>query len=433
MAAINFSKKNREIDHDIELVEAIYTELLHVIDSEAVFKLSEEAILQEVEDFIHQYCATHAIHISSEKKKSITVDIKNDLLGFGPIDHLLADETVTEIMVNNHHNIYVERRGRLEPVSLRFRNERHLLNIARRIAHQVHRRIDVASPMVDARLPDGSRVNIVLSPIAVDGVALTIRKFFKNPLKIEELVEKNSISANIAKFLKICAVSRVNIIVTGGTGTGKTTLLNVISGMIPEDERVITIEDSAELQLSIPNLIRLEARLSNTEDKGEITIHDLLKNCLRMRPDRIIVGEVRGAESFEMLKALNTGHDGSMSTVHSNGAEECLLRLENMVSTYNAGISSATIRSQIASAIDLIVYVKRFRDGTRRVSEILDVVDQKEGNIVTNMLFRFEPKGLDSNQFIVGDYVASTVSPSFYDKILMAHHIDEMKECFGLK
>jgi pilus assembly protein CpaF len=320
------------------LTEDIYSKLLETINHEILYKKQKEDVVHELKDFIAVYEQEKNITLDENQREEIHQNLINDLFGFGPLEYLLKDPEISEIMVNHPEQIFVEKKGAISLTSVQFRSKEHIINVARRIATLIHRHIDLANPLLDARLPDGSRVNVVLDPVSLDSPCITIRKFSQELLTMQLLIKRESLTPKMAQFLEICVYCGVNIIVGGGTGAGKTTLLNILSQEIHPDERVITIEDSAELQLKAKNLIRLETRSANAEGKGEIVIYDLIKNCLRMRPDRIIVGEVCGDEVFEMLKTLNTGHDGSMSTVHCNGAHAALLRLENMVATSNPSI-----------------------------------------------------------------------------------------------
>lgn len=413
-----------------ELVDKIYEEVLHYLNPEALYEKEKKSFIEDLQIFIEQYGRDHQLNLTKEDQDKIAKDLSNDFFGFGPLEYLLKNPDITEIMVNRPDQIYIEKGGILSLTPIHFRSKSHIINVAQRIATMVHRRIDNANPLLDARLPDGSRVNAVLDPVSLDSPTITIRKFSKDLLTIEKLINWGALTEQMARFLEICTRCGVNIIVGGGTGAGKTTLLNVLSQMINPDERVITIEDSAELQLQSENLIRLETRAANAEGKGEVLIYDLIKNCLRMRPDRIIVGEVRGSEVYEMLKVLNTGHDGSMSTIHCNNAQSALLRIENMVATSNPGINSQTIRSQIASAIDLVVYVKRFRDGSRRVTEILDVRDVAQTNIQTEHLFNYKVVGETKGNKVDGYYETQhIIQPSFIDKVKAYNLHRELINC----
>lgn len=350
-------------------------------------------------------------------QKDLAAQIYDEAIGLGPLEHLLKDDSISEIMVNGHNNIYIERQGRIERTNLHFRDNKQLLEVIDRIVSSVGRRCDEASPMVDARLADGSRVNAVIPPIALSGATLTIRKFSKTPLKAENLIEFGSASFQMLNFLEACVRARLNIIVCGGTGSGKTTLLNILSNYIPEDERIVTIEDSAELQLVQEHTVTLESRPANTEGAGAISIRDLVRNALRMRPDRIIVGECRAGETLDMLQAMNTGHDGSLTTAHSNSARDLISRLETMVLMAGMDLPVRAIREQIASAFDLIVHQSRLRDGSRKIVEISEVLGM-EGDIVTlSPVFEYSAEGYDSRGRAVGVFRPSGVRPNVVTKL----------------
>ena len=347
--------------------------------------------------------------LSPAEKDGLIRDIARDVMGLGPIEAFLADSGVTEVMVNGRDNIYVERKGVIEKTSARFISEDHLRRVIDRIVSQVGRRIDEASPMVDARLADGSRVNVIIPPLSLDGSILTIRKFAKDPFTARDLIDMGTMSEPVTAFLANGVEGGLNILVSGGTGTGKTTLLNVLSGFVPSDERVVTIEDAVELQLHQDHVIRLEARPANSEGHGEVTIRELVRNSLRMRPDRIIVGEVRGAEALDMLQAMNTGHDGSLSTVHANGPRDALARVETMVLMAGFDLPSRAIREQVASALDLIVHVDRFRDGSRRVSYVTEVLGM-EGDVITLQdVFKYD--------YARAELAATGIRPAIVDKL----------------
>lgn len=395
---------------------AIYNALMLRIDPNATINMSAPELQQETENFIVHFVSSQGIQLNRREQRQIATDIVNDMIGFGPLEAVLQDDQVTDVMVNAPDTVYVERKGKLEKSSVIFRDESHVLQIAQRIASKVGRRVDESSPMVDARLPDGSRVNIIIAPVSLNGTVISIRKFSKRAIDINQMIRQKNISSKIAEFLQIATTCRLNTIVSGGTGSGKTTLLNAISHMIDPGERIVTIEDAAELRLEQPHVVRLETRPSNIEGEGAISIRDLVRNALRMRPDRIVVGEVRGSETVDMLQAMNTGHDGSMSTIHANKAIEALLRLENMITMSDAGIPSKVIRAQIASGVDLIVHVQRMRDGVRRINEIIEVVDLEGEDIIIQPLFKFEFTTEDSDGFLKGEFVPQKVMPSFIEK-----------------
>src|SRR5215212_6029963 len=340
-------------------------------------RLSEEDLRRRVHEQLHAALAQERAPLSAADKAQLIQDVSDDILGYGPIDRLLNDEDLTEVMVNGPSSVYIERSGKLEKTDARFVDEEHLRRIIDKIVSEVGRRVDEANPMVDARLPDGSRVNAVIHPLAIGGPFLTIRKFSKDPFQIDDLIRFGTLNAASARFLQACVVGRLNIIVAGGTGTGKTTTLNVLSGFIPADERIVTIEDAKELQLHQDHVLALEARPPNIEGRGQVTIRDLVKNALRMRPDRIVVGECRSGEALDMLQAMNTGHDGSITTIHSNTPEEMLARLETMVLFAGVELPLRAVREQISSAVDLIVHQERLRDGSRKITNITEVAPER--------------------------------------------------------
>jgi len=355
--------------------------------------------------------------LTADERLGLIRDIEDDALGLGPIQRLLDDDGISEIMVNGHENIYVERHGHIVNSGLRFGSEQHLRQVIERIVTKVGRRIDESSPLVDARLADGSRVNAVIPPLAVRGSSLTIRKFSSEPLKVSDLVEFGTMSQPIAELLYSCVNARLNILISGGTGTGKTTLLNVLSSFIPSDERIVTIEDAVELKLQQEHVVSLESRPASIEGKGEITIRDLVKNSLRMRPDRIVVGEVRGGESLDMLQAMNTGHDGSISTLHANTPRDAIARLETLVLMAGMDLPLRAIRDQIASAVDLIVQIARLRDGTRRITHVTEVLGLENEIVVLQDAFVFDyAAGLDSTGRFLGQQIATGIRPRFTDR-----------------
>ena len=387
------------------------------LDPATVANMTSDRLAIEVERLVAEIATEQRIQLNAREQRRLALDLVDDMLGLGPLEPLLDDDAIADIMVNGPDRIFVERRGKVVQTSVRFRDVQHLSTISQRVAARIGRRIDESSPMVDARLADGSRVNIVFPPLALDGPCLSIRKFSRRQIDIMKLVAFGSLSAPLGRALEIMGRARLNIIISGGTGSGKTTLLNAISRMIDQGERVITIEDAAELQLQQPHVVRLETRPNNIEGKGEITQRDLIRNALRMRPDRIIVGEVRGPEAFDMLQAMNTGHDGSMSTVHANNTRDALTRIENMVQMGNMGLPSRAIRSQILSAVDVIVQVGRQRDGARRVMQVTELVGL-EGEIMTmHDIFAFAHEGEDADGRLLGRWRASRAIPSFIERL----------------
>ncbi|MDP2046715.1 MAG: CpaF family protein, partial [Deltaproteobacteria bacterium] len=357
------------------------------------------------------------IPLPAPEKERLCREIRNELLGYGPLEPLLADPSINDILVNSYSKVFVERRGKLEPSIIRFTDNAHLLKIIEKIASGVGRRIDESSPMVDARLPDGSRVNAIIPPLALDGPALSIRKFARDPIKVEDLVGFGAITEDMAEVLHGMVQARLNILISGGTGTGKTTFLNVLSSFIPNDERIITIEDSAELQLQQDHVVRLETRPANLEGQGEVTQRDLVKNALRMRPDRIILGEVRSGEALDMLQAMNTGHEGSMTTVHANSPRDALTRLENMVGMAGLNLPSKATRQQISSAITAVIHVSRLTDGKRKITSIQEITGM-EGDIVTMQeIFIFEQTGVAPDGVVHGTFRATGIRPKFVDRL----------------
>ncbi|MDP9403807.1 MAG: CpaF family protein [Actinomycetota bacterium] len=380
--------------------------------------LNEEQLRAYVVQEIGVIMEAELAPLSPAERQRLMSEISENVLGHGPIERFLADPTVTEIMVNSDKAIYVEREGKLRPTDSRYLSQEHLRRVIERIVGQVGRRIDESSPMVDARLPDGSRVNAVIPPLAVDGPALTIRKFAKDPYQVDDLIHFGSLTREIASLLAACVRGRLNVLVTGGTGTGKTTMLNVLSSFIPGDERVVTIEDAVELQLHQPHIVRLESRPANIEGKGQVGVRDLVRNALRMRPDRIIVGEVRGGEALDMLQAMNTGHEGSLSTVHANSPRDSLARIETMVLMAGVDLPTRAIREQVASALDLIVHISRLRDGTRRVTHVTEV-EGMEGDVVTLQdIFLFDySAGIGDNGRFLGSARPTGIRPKFSERL----------------
>jgi pilus assembly protein CpaF len=387
--------------------------VLEHMDVGAAADMPRPAFEAQLTGWVKELLAETKIQLNFTEQRELVESLIADMLGLGPLEPLIADETVSDIMVNGPKQVYVERRGKLELTDVTFRDNSHLMNICTKIVTRIGRRIDESRPLVDARLPDGSRVNIIIPPLAIDGASVSIRKFSKKSITLDIMAANNSISPAMATVLKIAARCRLNILISGGTGSGKTTLLNALSRMIDSTERTVTIEDAAELQLQQPHVVRLETRTANLEGTGEINMRDLLKNALRMRPDRIIIGECRGEEALDMLQAMNTGHDGSMSTIHANNPREALTRLENMIGMAGINLPSRAMRTQIASAVHLICQVNRMRDGTRRVSHITEVVGMEGDIITTQDLFTFQFQGEGTDGKLKGAFQPSGIRPAF--------------------
>ncbi len=413
---IAITKRVKEID---EIKRKFHLKLIEKLSDEIFKKDIKDAELKlKVHREIARLLEGNKNPVTAEEKRKIIEDLTNDIIGYGPIEEFLKDREVTEIMVNNASNIYIEKFGKLYPTKKTFLDEAHLLRIIDKIVSRIGRRIDEASPYVDARLPDGSRVNVIIHPLALNGPILTIRKFAADPFTIQDLVEMGTCSQKVATFLEACVRGRLNVISSGGTGTGKTTTLNVLSSFIPDDERIITIEDAAELQLNQNHVLRLESRPANIEGKGQVAIRDLVRNALRMRPDRIIVGEVRGGETLDMLQAMNTGHDGSLSTVHANTTRDVLSRLETMVLMAGLDLPVRAIREQIASAVDLIVHMNRLKDGSRRFIKITEVQGMEGDMITLQDLFVFDySMGVDEKGKFRGTIKSTGLLPKFMNRL----------------
>ncbi|HYL48903.1 MAG TPA: CpaF family protein [Stellaceae bacterium] len=396
-----------------EAAPRIYPLVLQRIDTEVAAKLQRDELARQLAEMVSEIVVEQRINLNQAEQRQLVTVLLDDMLGLGPLEPLLADETVTDVMVNGAKHVYVERRGKLELTGVSFRDNAHVMSIATRIVTQVGRRIDESTPLVDARLQDGSRVNIITPPLALDGPTISIRKFSKKGLTLDVMARQKNISPAMATVLKIAARSRLNILISGGTGSGKTTLLNAMSQMIDPGERIVTIEDAAELQLQQPHVVRLETRPSNLEGKGEISIRDLVKNALRMRPDRIILGEIRGAEALDMLQAMNTGHDGSLSTIHANRPREALTRLENMVGMAGVNLTPRAVRQQIAAAVNLIIQISRMRDGIRRVVAVTEIVGMEGDVITTQDLFTYQYEGQMPDGSLKGTFMSSGLRPHF--------------------
>jgi len=399
-----------------ELKAKVHQRVIELLDLTVASSMAEEQLGQELSHVVEQVLQEGKVALNQRERGQMVQDILDEVSGLGPLEPLLKDHTINDILVNSHKQIYVERYGKLERTAIRFRDEAHLRRIIERIVARMGRRVDESTPMVDTRLPDGSRVNAIIPPCALDGACLSIRKFSRDPLQVSDLVEKRSLTPEIAELLRGIVRARLNVLISGGTGCGKTTLLNILSGFIPTTERIVTIEDAAELQLRQDHVVRLETRPANIEGKGEINQRDLVKNALRMRPDRIVVGEVRGAETLDMLQAMNTGHDGSLTTVHANSARDALTRIEMMVAMAGLDIPSKGLRYYISSALDVIVQLARLSDGSRRVVSVQELSGM-EGEVVTMQeVFKFEQTGVDQNGKVKGRFRATGIRPKFAEK-----------------
>jgi pilus assembly protein CpaF len=396
-----------------EAIPRIYPLVMERIDPEVASKLQRSELARQLQSVIGEILLEQKIQLNQLEQRDLVTVLLDDMLGLGPIEPLLADDTVSDIMVNGPKQVYVERRGKLELTDVAFRDNAHVMSVATRIVTQIGRRIDESTPLVDARLADGSRVNIIAPPLAIDGTAISIRKFSKKTITLDSMAKSGSISPEMAVVLKIASRSRLNILISGGTGSGKTTTLNAMSQMIDEGERICTIEDAAELQLQQPHVVRLETRPPNLEGKGEITMRDLVKNTLRMRPDRIIVGEIRGGEALDMLQAMNTGHDGSLCTIHANRPREALTRLENLVGMSTATLPAKAVRQQIAAAVHMVLQVSRMRDGQRRITAITEIVGMEGDIITTQDLFTFQFEGEGPDGKLQGSFKSSGLRPHF--------------------
>jgi pilus assembly protein CpaF len=414
-AAAKPSREKTESYYDTK--SQVFSALIDTIDLSQLAKLDAEAAREEIRDIVNDIIAIKNFAMSIAEQEELLEDICNDVLGYGPLEPLLARDDIADIMVNGARKTYIEVGGKVQETSVRFRDNQQLLNICQRIVSQVGRRVDESSPICDARLPDGSRVNVIAPPLAIDGAALTIRKFKKDKLNLEQLVKFGAITPEGATLLQIIGRVRCNVIISGGTGSGKTTLLNCLTRYIDTDERVITCEDTAELQLQQPHVVRLETRPPNLEGEGEITMRDLVKNCLRMRPERIIVGEVRGPEVFDLLSAMNTGHDGSMGTIHSNSPRECLNRIESMIAMGGFNLPQKTVREIICGSVDVIIQAMRLRDGSRRITHITEVIGMEGDVIITQDLVLYNIKGEDSAGKIIGSHNSTGIGrPHFWDR-----------------
>ncbi|GAB7219397.1 CpaF family protein [Vibrio comitans] len=412
-------EEDKHLKQELDVKHYFHKKLLETLDLGVLSNLEEGRAKKELKEAIHQLMNDDNTHpVSLEGRKRIVRQIEDEVFGLGPLEPLLHDKSVSDILVNGPKNVYVERFGKLERTPHTFLDEKHLRNIIDRIVSQVGRRIDEASPMVDARLKDGSRVNAIIQPLAIDGASVSIRRFAVDRLNMDNMLGFNSLSPEMAKLIEAAVKGELNILISGGTGSGKTTTLNIFSSFIPSDKRIVTIEDSAELQLQQPHVIRLETRPANLEGKGEISQRDLVKNSLRMRPDRIVIGEVRGSEAVDMLAAMNTGHDGSLATIHANTPRDALSRVENMFAMAGWNMSAKNLRSQIASAIHMVVQMERQEDGKRRMVSICEI-NGMEGDIITmSEIFKFQRQGIDEEGNIIGDYIATGIVPGCHDALV---------------
>jgi len=409
------------VEQDLEKLKTeLHRTLISKLDLEKLSRVNSSQARQAVASMIHEIIVSQRVPLSYEQQERVQDDLLDEVFGLGPLEPLLNDPTISDILVNDRDHVFIERRGLLQRVNASFRDDRHLLQIIDRIVSRVGRRVDESTPMVDARLPDGSRVNAIIPPLALDGPAISIRRFGTGPLQASQMVELKSISPEMMETLAAAVRARISILISGGTGAGKTTLLNMLSQYIPKNERIVTIEDAAELQLAMENIVRCETRPPNIEGQGAVRQRQLLINSLRMRPDRIIIGEVRGEEAFDMLQAMNTGHEGSMTTIHANTPRDALGRLESMVAMGNLNLPERTVRQQIASAISVVVQVSRMSDGSRRVTSISEITGMDENVISMQEIFRFNRKGVGPDGQVVGVFEPTHIRPKFLERLRIA-------------
>jgi pilus assembly protein CpaF len=400
-----------------EMKSRLHRTLINRMDLTKLSALSPDQVHAEVSHLAEIVLAQEAMPLSVSERERLVNDVQHELFGLGPLEPLLKDPTISDILVNSHNTIYIERRGKIERTNVRFKDDEHLMRVIERIVSSVGRRIDESSPMVDARLQDGSRVNAIIPPLAIDGPVVSIRRFGSDPLRMSSLIEFNALTKDIADMLQMVVTARLNLLISGGTGAGKTTLLNALSAFIPENERIVTIEDSAELQLQQPHVVRLETRPPNIEGRGEVTQRDLVRNALRMRPDRIVIGEVRGGEAIDMLQAMNTGHDGSLTTIHANTPRDALARLETMIQMTGMRLSDRAMRQQIASALNLVVQVARMSDGSRRVTSISEITGMEGETITMQEIFQYERTGVDKEGQVLGRFRPTGIRPRFAERL----------------
>lgn len=413
--ADNISIEGQSVYH--EMKARLHRAIINRMDLTKLSLLSPEQVTTEVERLAKELLAFEDAPLSTSDRERLIEEVRHELFGLGPLEPLLADSTISDILVNSPSNIYIERRGKLERTNVSFKDDEHLMRVIERIVSSVGRRIDESSPMVDARLQDGSRVNAIIPPLSLDGPVLSIRRFGAEPLRMASLIEKEALTKDMAEMFDMCVRARLNVLISGGTGAGKTTLLNALSAFIPADERIVTIEDSAELQMQQPHVVRLETRPANIEGRGEVSQRDLVKNALRMRPDRIVIGEVRGGEAIDMLQAMNTGHDGSLTTVHANTPRDAVARLETMIQMTGMRLSDRAMRQQIASAINLVIQAARLSDGSRRITSISEITGMEGETITMQEVFQYERRGIDSSGRVIGRFRPTGVRPRFAERL----------------
>lgn len=422
-------------DYNLEtFTQETFDAFIEAIDIKKVPLLSKDELRREITEFLNEYSKKSSFVLRHHEHKEVVEEILDNMTGLGPLEKLINDKTITDILVNGPKDIYIEKNGKLEKADVHFRDDQHTLQICQRIINFMSgRRIDQSSPIADARLPDGSRVNLIIPPVSLVGPCISIRKFSETFITLDQMVTTKNLSTQISRFFRLISKCRQNIIISGGTGSGKTTLMNALSAFINEEERIVTIEDAAELKVSRPHVVSLESRPPNLEGEGEITIRELVRNSLRMRPDRILVGECRGKEAFDMMQAMNTGHDGSMSTLHANSPIEAIDRLQNMIIMANLGLPSEAIRGFIADAVDIIIQISRMRDGVRRVVSIYEIGhDSEKNSVLTNELFKFKINGEDPKGRLTGEFVHVNVPKFIANKIIAAGHEKELKDIFSM-
>ena len=400
-----------------EMKSRLHRTLINRMDLTKLQSLTPDQVHAEVSRLAEAVLAQEAMPLSASERERLVNDVQHELFGLGPLEPLLKDPTISDILVNKHDTIYIERRGKIERTNVTFKDDEHLMRVIERIVSSIGRRIDESSPMVDARLSDGSRVNAIIPPLAIDGPVVSIRRFGADPLKMSSLIDNKALTKDIADMLQMVVSARLNVLISGGTGAGKTTLLNALSAFIPENERIVTIEDSAELQLQQPHVVRLETRPPNIEGRGEVTQRDLVRNALRMRPDRIVIGEVRGGEAIDMLQAMNTGHDGSLTTIHANTPRDALARLETMIQMTGMRLSDRAMRQQVASAINLVLQVARLSDGSRRVTSISEITGMEGETITMQEIFQYERTGVDNQGQVLGRFRPTGIRPRFTERL----------------